>query len=99
MENQFFAQENELATKIFHCEDETDSKESDIDAPSTPSTHSTVVPCALKGQKQTVGAIELAQSMKKQAKVTKRKTPASSKAVKCLAEQGVGGRRLKQCKV
>ncbi|KAG8710717.1 hypothetical protein FRC11_004194, partial [Ceratobasidium sp. 423] len=99
MENRFFAQEKELATKIFHREDETDSEESDIDAPSAPSTRSAVVPRALKGQKRTVGAIEPAQSTKKQAKATKRKTPASSKPAKRSAEQGAGGRRLKRRKV
>ncbi|KAF8747165.1 hypothetical protein RHS01_11415 [Rhizoctonia solani] len=49
MENRFFSQTKELATKIFQYKDKTDSEASKNEAPTSYSC-SAVVPCALKSQ-------------------------------------------------
>ena len=103
MEDELFVQRKKLATKIFHGEDDTNSEDSDTEAPSVRSNRSTVVPRALKGQKQTVGSAEPAPSAKssanEQAKPKKRKAPAPSKPGGDPAGQSAGGSKPKRRKV
>ncbi|KDN33549.1 hypothetical protein RSAG8_13363, partial [Rhizoctonia solani AG-8 WAC10335] len=99
MEDELFVQRKQLATKIFHREDESDSEDSDTEAPSTRANHSTVVARALKGQKQTVGSTKPAPPTNEQAKPRKRKIPALSKSGRDPTGQGAGGSKPKRQKV
>ncbi|KEP49107.1 SNF2 family amino-terminal protein [Rhizoctonia solani 123E] len=99
MEDELFLQKKQLASKIFHSQDETDSDDSDVEVPFARATRSKVAPRALKGQKQTTDSSELAPPTKAQSKARKRKTPASSKAGAGPAEEVASGSQPKRLKV
>ncbi|GAB1528111.1 hypothetical protein RhiTH_011302 [Rhizoctonia solani] len=95
MENRFFSQTKELATKIFQYEDETDSEASENEAP-TSYSRSAVVPCALKSQE---GDTTSTQPTIKKAGLRKRKAPSSSTQTRDSEQPDASASKPKQAKI